>query len=83
MVKAIRNIEIALGCSIKKPSKSEIVNIKVVRKSIIANCEIKKSEIFTDKNLAIKRPANGINPMQWDEIIGTIALKNYKIDELI
>jgi N,N'-diacetyllegionaminate synthase len=83
MVKAIRNIEIALGSSIKKPSKSETPNIKVARKSIIANCEIKKGEIFTEKNLAIKRPGNGINPMRWDEIVGTIALKDYKVDELI
>jgi N,N'-diacetyllegionaminate synthase len=83
MVKAIRNIEIALGSSIKKPSKSETPNIKVARKSIIANCEIKKGETFTEKNLAIKRPGNGINPMRWDEIVGTIALKDYKVDELI
>ena len=83
MVKAIRNIELALGSCIKKPSKSETPNIKVARKSIIANCEIKKGETFTEKNLAIKRPANGINPMRWDEIVGTIALKDYKVDELI
>jgi N,N'-diacetyllegionaminate synthase len=83
MVKAIRNIEIALGSSIKKPSESETLNIKVARKSIIANCEIKKGETFTEKNLAIKRPANGINPMRWDEIIGSKADKNYKEEDLI
>ena len=83
MVKAIRNIESALGSSIKKPSRSESKNMAVARKSIVANCNIKKGDVLTDKNLTIKRPGIGINPMQWDEIIGTIAKKDYKEDELI
>ncbi|AII13909.2 legionaminic acid synthase [Campylobacter iguaniorum] len=83
MVKAIRNIELALGSSIKKPSPSESQNINIARKSIVAKCEIKKGEIFSESNLAIKRPGNGISPMRWDEIIGQIATKNYKEDELI
>lgn len=83
MIQGIRNIELALGSSIKKPSKSEIPNINIARKSIVANCDIKKGELFTENNLAIKRPGNGISPMNWDEIIGTVATKNYKQDELI
>ncbi|MDD5156447.1 N-acetylneuraminate synthase [Sulfurimonas sp.] len=83
MVKAIRNIELALGSSVKKPSKSELPNMKVARKSIVARCDIKKDEIFTDDNITIKRPGNGINPMRWDEIIGTTATKDYKEDELV
>ncbi len=83
MVKAIRNIEIALGSKVKKPSKSEIPNIEIARKSIVASCSIKKGEVFTENNLAIKRPSNGINPMRWDEIIGSVATKDYKEDELI
>jgi len=83
MVKAIRNIEIALGSSIKKPSNSEIPNIKVVRKSIVASCSIKKGEKFSEKNLIVKRPSGGISPMRWDEVIGTLATKDYSEDELI
>ena len=83
MVEAIRNIELALGSSIKKPSKSETPNIQVARKSIVANCDIKKGEIFTENNLTIKRPGNGINPMRWDEIVGTVSIKDYIKDELI
>jgi len=83
MVKAIRNIELALGSSIKKPSKSEKPNIKIARKSIVANCSIKKGELLTEENLTVKRPANGISPMRWDEVIGTYAKKNYNEDELI
>jgi N,N'-diacetyllegionaminate synthase len=83
MVSAIRNIEKALGSSIKKPSKSEIPNIEIVRKSIVAFCNIKKGELFTKDNLTIKRPSGGISPMRWDEIIGSVAIKNYVEDELI
>ena len=83
MVGAIRNIEKALGSSEKKPSPSESVNIDIVRKSIVANQKINKGDILTDKNITIKRPGKGISPMQWDEIIGTIAVKNYKLDDLI
>ena len=83
MVKAIRNIEVALGSSIKKPSKSEMSNMQIARKSIVASSNIKKGEILTEKNIAVKRPATGINPMHWDEVVGTIATKDYQEDELI
>jgi len=83
MVNAIRNIELALGSSIKKPTKSETPNIQVARKSLIAKCAIKKGETFTENNLTIKRPGNGISPMRWDEIVGSVALKDYREDELI
>lgn len=83
MVKAIRNIELALGSSVKKPSKSEIPNMQVARKSIVATCTIKKGELLSEDKLAIKRPGNGISPMRWDEVIGTFATKDYQEDELI
>jgi N,N'-diacetyllegionaminate synthase len=83
MLKAIRNIELALGSSVKKPTPSETPNIPIGRKSIVAKKEIRQGEIFTSDNLTIKRPGNGINPMLWDEIIGEKSTKNYKEDELI
>tara|TARA_B100001057_G_scaffold489490_1_gene575870 strand:- start:911 stop:1213 length:303 start_codon:yes stop_codon:yes gene_type:complete len=83
MVRAVRNIEIALGSSIKKPSKSEKSNIEIVRKSIVARTEIKKGDAFSIKNLSVKRPGSGISPMRWDEIIGRKAVKNYNKDELL
>lgn len=84
MVAGIRAIELALGDGIKSPSPSEIKNINIARKSIVAKFDIKKGEIFTDDNITTKRttPA-GISPMKWDEIIGTPAQKNYKKDEII
>ena len=83
MVVAIRNIEKALGSSEKKPSPSETVNIDVARKSIVANCAIKKGDILSEKNISTKRPGTGINPMKWDDILGGIAIKNYQKDEFI
>tara|TARA_B100001057_G_scaffold500752_1_gene617591 strand:+ start:11630 stop:12625 length:996 start_codon:yes stop_codon:yes gene_type:complete len=83
MVKAIRNIELAFGNGIKEPSRSELANMNIVRKSIVANTHIKKGEILNENNLAIKRPNGGISPMRWDEVINTKAKKDYKEDELI
>ena len=83
MVSAIRNIERALGSNKKKPSPSESVNIEVVRKSIVASQDIEKGEMLTVNNIMVKRPGNGISPMKWDDIIGAVASKDYKIDDLI
>jgi len=83
MISAIRNIEIALGSSIKKPTESEISNIQIARKSIVTKTKIKKGDTLNDKNLSIKRPGSGISPMRWDNIVGTKAKKNYNEDELL
>ena len=83
MVQAIRNIELALGSDEKKPSPSESRNKTIARKSIVACKEIKKGEVFTEENLAVKRPGIGISPMKWDEIIGTKAARDYDEDDLI
>jgi len=83
MVFAIRNIEKALGNGIKKASKSELKNKPIARKSLVAVKEIKKGELFTEKNIGIKRPGNGISPMRWDEVIGKISNKEYCVDDLI
>lgn len=83
MVTSIRNIEKALGSSIKKVSESEKKNISIARKSIIAAKDIKKGEIFTQENITTKRPGNGISPMQWENVIGKTAIRDFQEDELI
>jgi N,N'-diacetyllegionaminate synthase len=83
MVNAIRNIEQALGNGIKKPSASEQINRLVVRKSIVATRDIKRHEVFSDENLAVKRPGTGLNPMLWNKILGKKAKRDFKKDELI
>lgn len=83
MVDSIRNIEKAKGTGIKQVSSSEKKNIAIARKSIIAARDIKAGETFTEENLTVKRPGNGINPMRWDEIIGQVAKRDFVEDELI
>ncbi len=84
MVTGIRNIEKALaGSGKKEPSKSEIKNKSIARKSIVAKCAIKKGEVFTVDNLIIKRPATGISPMRWYDVLGKTANKNYVEDEIL
>ncbi len=83
LVKGIRNISLALGKSEKKITNSEIKNLTIVRKSIVAKRDIKKGELYTEDNLTTKRPAIGICPMRWDEMIGKVSKKDYKVDDLI
>ena len=83
MVDAIRNIEKAIGNGIKVPSKSEVKNIAIARKSIVAKRDIKVGEKLTEENITTKRPGNGISPMRWNEILGTIAKRDFSEDELI
>jgi len=83
MVRAIRNVEVALGTGIKEPSQSEKKNIVIARKSIIAARNIKKGETLTEENLTVKRPGSGVSPMKWFDVIGTKAVRDFEEDELI
>ncbi len=83
MVECIRNIERAMGDGVKKPTKSELKNRDIARKSIVAKSNISKGEVFSENNLTTKRPGNGISPMRWNEIIGTVASRDFEEDELI
>ena len=83
MVQSIRNIELAMGSGIKRPSDSERKNIAVARKSLVAIAPIRSGEQFSDGNVGAKRPGNGISPMRWDEVVGRIARRDFAVDELI
>ncbi|MGF7059793.1 N-acetylneuraminate synthase [Brassicibacter mesophilus] len=83
MVRCIRNIEQALGDGVKRLAESEAKNIDIARKSIVARYNIQKGEKFTEYNLAVKRPGDGLSPMRWDEVIGKVAKRDFSEDELI
>lgn len=83
MVASIRHIERALGEGEKKVSQSEVENLTVARKSIIASRFIKKGEMLTEDNLTTKRPGDGLSPMKWPEILGTKAIRDFNEDEKI
>lgn len=84
MVDSIRNIELAIsGDGIKQPSESEKKNTEIARKSIVAAKSILKGTVFSADNITVKRPGNGISPMQWDDVVGKVSTKDYQEDELI
>ena len=82
-VKLIRNTEILLGSYLKKPSKSELKNKKLIRKSIVAKRNIKKGEIFSGVNIICKRPEGGISPIYWNNVVGKKSKRNFSIDDFI
>ena len=83
MISAIRNIEFALGDGVKRLTPSEARNRTIVRKSLVAACPIRKGEVFSSDNLIAKRPGGGISPMQWDDMLGRVAPRDFVADELI
>ncbi len=83
LIKSIRKVEIAMGNPYKNITPSEKKNIKLIRKSLVANTNIKKGEVFNEKNLTSKRPGTGKSPSLWDSYIGKKAKKNYTKDQLI
>lgn len=83
MVKAIRNVEQALGDGKKRLMPSEEKNILVARKSIVAKKDIKAGERLSEENITTKRPGTGISPMKWYEVIGKRAKRDFREDELI
>lgn len=83
LVKAVRATELVLGNGEKRAADAEIGNMAVARKSIVAARDICAGEILTEDNIAVKRPGNGISPMEWDKVLGTRASRNFSYDELI
>lgn len=83
MVSSIRQVELALGNGIKKPTASELKNMAVARKSLVAIKEIKKGELFTEDNIGAKRPGNGIPPVYYWDMLGKVAPRDFSIDEMV
>lgn len=83
MVQAIRNVEAAIGSGIKKPTQMELSNRNAARKSIVVSCDVKKGTFFSEENITVKRPGNGLTPMRWDDVLGTRAKKDFRKDEMV
>ncbi|MGV2874158.1 N-acetylneuraminate synthase [Colwellia sp. E150_009] len=83
MVDGIRIVEKILGDGIKGPRPSEVKNKAVARKSLVAAKAINRGEVFSQENIAIKRPGTGINPIKYWDLLDTNATKEYKEGELI
>lgn len=83
MIRSIRNTTIALGSALKSPTDQELETRLVARKSLVTTAPIKARTLFTEANVAAKRPGSGLSPMEWDNVVGSPALRDYDADELI
>lgn len=83
MVAAVRQVELALGRAVKEPSPSEAANKVIARKSLVAACNIRQGELFTEQNLTVKRPGSGVSPFAYWEKLGSRASRDYGADEVI
>ena len=81
MVDAIRNIELSIGTGMKQPTNEERNISKVVLKRIVAYKNIPCGKIIEEEDLTVKRNDSGLSADKWDLVIGTIAHRNYQIDE--
>ena len=83
MVRAVRNVELALGDGKKRVTESEAKNRPIARKSIVAKRAIRAGETFSEENLTTKRPGDGVSPMRWHEVLGKTAKRDFAEDEKI
>ena len=83
MIDGIRNIELALGDGLKGPRPSEIKNKSIARKSLVAEQTIKKGAIFSKNNMTAKRPGSGQEPINYWNLLGSEAKKDYQPGDLI
>ena len=83
MVRAIREVEVALGSDIKRPVAAELTNRIIARKSLVAARDILKGEEFTEESLGVKRPGGGTSPFRYWDYLGRKAERNYSADEVI
>ncbi len=83
MIDGIRNIEKSMGDGIKIPADCEKKNIKIARKSIVANADLKKGDVLSSDKIAIKRPGTGISPKDSEKIMGSILKRDINYNEVI
>ena len=83
MVEGIREVEQALGTAEKVIQPGEAEVRKVATKSLYASRPIKKGEMFDAANLAVKRPAGGMEPIEYWSLLGTTAGRDYLPDEAV
>jgi N,N'-diacetyllegionaminate synthase len=83
MVASVRRVQQSLGGVEKVVTSAEAPNRQVIRKSIVATRVIEEGEIFSAENLGVMRPATGISPMEWPQILGAKAQRSYLPQEMI
>ena len=69
----IREVEAALGDGVKRPSPAEQSNMAAMRRSLVARRLIVAGQVVTDDDLSCRRPADGLAPRLWSEVVGKTA----------
>lgn len=83
MIRGIRQVEAALGSPRKFPAPAEQKNLDIVRRSLVADREIRRGEPFSEDNLTSKRPGTGVSPMHYWDWLGKEAERDFGEDEVI
>jgi sialic acid synthase SpsE len=83
MVRGIRDVSAAMGDGRKVPAPSEVKNVAIARKSLVARRAIRVGEVYTEENLTAKRPGTGIDAARYWEMLGRMATRDYQVDELV
>lgn len=83
LVRGVRDVQQALGSGRKLPAPSELKNIAIARKSLIAAQPIKRGQSFNETNLTTKRPGSGVSAMKFYDYVGRTAQRDYSVDDLI
>jgi N-acetylneuraminate synthase len=83
LVSGIRNIEVALGSRLKAPADTELPNKPLARRSLVAARPIRRGEVLTAEAMTAKRPGDGLSPMEFWDLLGRPASRDFAVDEPI
>jgi N-acetylneuraminate synthase len=83
LVEQVRDLENAFGYGIKRPTKVELKNKKIARRSLVALKAIKTGDVFTSENVTVKRPGTGRSPFEYWSLLGTKATSDIAENDLI
>ena len=83
LIQDIRESEKARGMPVKKMTRGEVLQRKVLGKSIVCSKSISKDEVFSEDNVEIKTPARGLSPQYFYELIGRKSNRDIKKGDYI
>tara|TARA_B100001250_G_C19816064_1_gene798466 strand:+ start:1027 stop:2166 length:1140 start_codon:yes stop_codon:yes gene_type:complete len=80
---SIKNVNVIMGDGIKEPKESEVKNIDIARRHLVANKNIQIGEVFNEKNISCKRSKKGLSPILYWDLLGHISKSKYNKDDII
>lgn len=75
LVGQIRDVEAAMGSSIKAPTQAELAVRAVARRSVTSRLTLGVGHIVTAEDLILLRPASGIPPRHLEAVVGRTLLR--------